>query len=202
MKVIGITGGVGAGKSEILGYLKEHTNCRIIMADKVAHELEKQGNVCYDEIVALLGNEILTESSEIDKGKMSARIFSDEALLKQVNEIVHPAVKAYITAAIDEERKAGRYDYLFIEAALLIEDGYDSIVDEMWYIHTDDDVRRDRLRTSRGYTDEKIDNIMRGQLSKEEFYGHCTVVIDNNKALTDAYRQIDMKLGEELCQKQ
>lgn len=202
MKVIGITGGVGAGKSEILGYLKEHTNCRIIMADKVAHELEKRGNVCYDEIVALLGNEILAENSEIDKGRMAARIFADEALLKQVNEIVHPAVKTYITAAIDEERKAGRYDYLFIEAALLIEDGYDSIVDEMWYIHTDDDVRRDRLRSSRGYTDEKIDNIMRGQLSKEEFYGHCSVVIDNSKALTDAYRQIDMKLGEELCQKQ
>lgn len=202
MKVIGITGGVGAGKSEILSYLKEHTNCRIIMADKVAHELERQGNVCYDRIVALLGNEILAENSEIDKGKMAARIFADQALLKQVNEIVHPAVKAYITTAIDEERKAGRYDYLFIEAALLIEDGYGSIVDEMWYIHTDDDVRRDRLRTSRGYTDEKIDNIMRGQLSKEEFSGHCSVVIDNSKALTDAYRQIDMKLGEELCQKQ
>lgn len=202
MKVIGITGGVGAGKSEILNYLKEHTNCRIIMADKVAHELERRGNVCYDKIVALLGHEILAENSEIDKGKMAGRIFADEALLKQVNEIVHPAVKTYITAAIDEERKACRYAYLFIEAALLIEDGYDSIVDEMWYIHTDDDVRRDRLRTSRGYTDEKIDNIMRGQLSKEEFYGHCSVVIDNSKALTDAYRQIDMKLGEELCQKQ
>ena len=142
------------------------------------------------------------EMHEKHKGKMAVRIFADEALLKQVNEIVHPAVKTYITAAIDEERKADRYDYLFIEAALLIEDGYDSIVDEMWYIHTDDDVRRDRLRTSRGYTDEKIDNIMRGQLSKEEFYGHCSVVIDNSKALTDAYRQIDMKLGEELCQKQ
>lgn len=202
MKVIGITGGVGAGKSEILSYIKEHTNCRIIMADKVAHELERRGNVCYDKIVALLGHEILAENSEIDKGKMAARIFADQTLLKQVNEIVHPAVKTYITAAIDEERKACRYDYLFIEAALLIEDGYDSIVDEMWYIHTDDDVRRDRLRTSRGYTDEKIDNIMRGQLSKEEFYGHCSVVIDNSKALTDAYRQIDMKLGEELCQKQ
>ena len=202
MKVIGITGGVGAGKSEILSYLKEHTNCRIIMADKVAHELERRGNVCYDKIVALLGHEILAENSEIDKGRMAVRIFADEALLKQVNEIVHPAVKTYITAAIDEERKACRYDYLFIEAALLIEDGYDSIVDEMWYIHTDDDVRRDRLRTSRGYTDEKIDNIMRGQLSKEEFFGHCSVVIDNSKALTDAYRQIDMKLGEELCQKQ
>ena len=202
MKVIGITGGVGAGKSSILTYLQEHTNCRIIMADKAAHELERQGSVCYEKLVSLLGKGVLAEDGEIDRGKMAARIFTDQALLKQVNGIVHPAVKEYIMAVIAEERKAGRYDYLFIEAALLIEDGYGSIVDEMWYIHTDDNVRRDRLKTSRGYSDEKIENIMRGQLSKEEFCVHCSVVIDNSKSLTDAYRQIDEKLGEKLCQKQ
>lgn len=201
MKVIGITGGVGAGKSEILTYLKEHTNCRIIIADKVAHDLERRGSVCYDKIVSLLGREILAEDGEIDKGKMAARIFTDRALLSQVNEIVHPAVKEYIISAIAKEREKGRYDYLFIEAALLIEDGYGDIADEMWYIHTDENVRRERLKSSRGYTDEKIDNIMREQLSEEEFCGHCSVVIDNGKALTDAYRQIDKKLGEELCQK-
>ncbi|MDE6739837.1 MAG: dephospho-CoA kinase, partial [Lachnospiraceae bacterium] len=92
--------------------------------------------------------------------------------------------------------------YLFIEAALLLENGYKAIVDEMWYIHTDEQVRRDRLRTSRGYSDEKIDSIMQGQLSEEDFLRQCPVVIDNSGTLDSVYKQIDEKLGEDLCQKQ
>ena len=202
MKVIGITGGVGAGKSEILAYLREHANCRIIIADKVAHDLEKQGGVCYDRIVALLGEEVIAEDGKIDKSKMAARIFADKGLLVRINEIVHPAVKEYIVNEIAKEKKVGRLDYLFIEAALLIEDGYKEIVDEMWYIRTDEKTRRDRLKASRGYSDEKIDSIIREQLSEEEFHKNCSTVIDNSKSLESAYGQIDKKLGERLCQKQ
>lgn len=202
MKVIGITGGVGAGKSEILAYLREHANCHIIMADKVAHDLEKQGGVCYGQIVALLGKGIVAEDGEIDKSKMAARIFTDRQLLARINAIVHPAVKQYIINEIAKERKIGRIDYLFIEAALLIENGYSKIVDEMWYIHTDEKIRRDRLKASRGYSDEKIESIMREQLSEEEFHKNCSTVIDNSKTLESAYGQIDKKLGERLCQKQ
>lgn len=202
MKVIGITGGVGAGKSEILAYLQERTDCRVIIADKVAHDLEKRGEVCYDRIVALLGREIIAEDGEIDRTKMAAAIFADKHLLQQINNIVHPAVKEYIVNAIAEERTRSVFTYLFIEAALLIEDGYKEIVDEMWYIHTDEKARRERLKASRGYSEEKIDSIMREQMSEEAFYKHCPVVIDNSKSLTSTYRQIDEKLGERLCQKQ
>ena len=201
MKVVGITGGIGAGKSQILAYLKEHTRCRIIIADQVAHELEEPGGRCYQPIVSILGTAILTEDGRIDRAKMAARIFADGKLLSQINEIVHPAVKEYITGAIAEERAGDRIDYLFIEAALLIGDGYKTIVDELWYIHTDIQVRRERLKASRGYSDEKIDSIMNGQLSEEEFYGQCSVVIDNSGTLDSVYRQIDKKLGEDLCQK-
>ena len=202
MKVIGITGGVGSGKTQILTYLQEHTNCRIIVADKVAHELEEQGEACYEQIVTLLGRGILTEYGRINKSEMASRIFGDRNLLIRINQIVHPAVKEYISKAIAEERGKGQIDYLFIEAALLIEGGYSGIVDEMWYIHTDEPVRRERLKLSRGYSDEKIDDIIKEQLTEEEFYRHCSVVIDNSKALQNAFQQIDEKLGEDLCQKQ
>lgn len=202
MKVIGITGGVGAGKSQILSYLQERTRCRVIMADQVAHELEEPEGRCYQPIVSLLGTAVLAEDGQIDRVKMAARIFADEKLLEQVNQIVHPAVKEYIDEAIAGERARGQIDYLFIEAALLIESGYGRIVDEMWYIHADEKTRRERLKKSRGYSDRKIDNIMQGQLSEEEFYGHCSVVIDNSGTLDSAYRQIEKKLGENLCQKQ
>lgn len=202
MKVVGITGGVGAGKSEVLAYLKEHCNCRIIMADRLAETLEEPGQKCYLRLVALLGQDILQEDGRIDRQKMAAKIFADKKLLTAVNEIIHPAVKEYILQTIEAEKSADILDYLFIEAALLIEDGYDRIVDELWYIHTDVEVRRQRLKASRGYTDEKIDNILKGQLQEEEFYKYCHVVIENSGSLESVYKQIDEKLGENLCQKQ
>lgn len=201
MKVIGITGGVGAGKSEILSYLKKHYNCHIIMADLLAHDLQEPGGICYESIVALLGDEVVASDGRIDRARMAEKIFGDSSLRGQVNGIVHPAVKEVVRQEIAKAREEGKYDYLFLEAALLIEDGYERIVDEMWYIHTDADVRRSRLKASRGYSDEKIDNILRGQLSEAEYYRHCRTVIDNSGELKSVYKQIDEKLGENLCQK-
>lgn len=202
MKVIGITGGVGAGKSAVLAYLEKRPDCRVIMADRVAHQLEEPGEACYGPLKALLGEEILDKTGRFDKSKMAAKIFGDGELLQKVNGIVHPAVKAYLTAQIEEEREAGRLAFLFIEAALLIEEGYASILDELWYIHADEEVRRKRLKEMRGYTDEKIDAILKKQLPEESFRKHCSVVIENNGFLDSVYTQIDKELGEDQWQKQ
>ena len=124
MKVIGITGGVGAGKSEVLAFLSKHYNCRVIMADRVAHQLEEPGGRCYEPLLALLGSDVLTLDGRIDRQKMAARIFGDSLMLQQVNAIVHPAVKEYLLEQIAQERAAKKFAYLFIEAALLLEEGY------------------------------------------------------------------------------
>lgn len=202
MKVIGVTGGVGAGKSEVLARLKERPDCRVIMADQVAHRLEEPGEVCFAPLRKLLGDGILDADGRIEKRKMAEKIFGNEALLKGVNEIVHPAVKTYLTAQIEKERAAGKVNWLFIEAALLIEEGYAGIVDELWYIHAEEEVRRQRLKSGRGYTDEKIDSIIHSQLSEEVFRTHCDVVIENNGTLESVYTQIEKELGEEQWQKQ
>ena len=81
-------------------------------------------------------------------------------------------------------------DYFFLEAARLIECGYRSVVDEMWYIYCDLAVRRERLKKSRGYSDEKIDSILSSQLTEAEFRSGSDVIIDNSGNLEDAYRQI------------
>ena len=195
MKIIGITGGVGAGKSALLSYIEEHYSCRVILADQAAHQVEQPGEVCYDELVALLGSDICDERGYIVKSKMADRIFGNSMLLKKVNALIHPAVKKYILREIEAEKKRAEIDYFFIEAALLIEERYDLICDELWYIHADEEVRRKRLRDSRGYTDEKIDAIMGKQLSREEFERHCAVVIDNSSTLEVATKQIDAALG-------
>ncbi len=201
MKAIGITGGVGAGKSAVLARLTQRSDCGVIMADQVAHRLEEPGGICFAPLTALLGEDILDDAGRIDKQKMGAKIFGDETLLQCVNEIVHPAVKAYLLAKIEEERAAGKLRFLFIEAALLIEEGYAGILDELWYIHATEAVRRRRLKESRGYSDEKIDAIFHSQLSEEDFRKHCNVVIENNGTLQSVYAQIEKELGEDQWQK-
>lgn len=194
MKFIGITGGVGAGKSEILKYIKRHYKCEIYLADEAAHEVKKAGTECFDRLVTLLGSDIVGEDGEINKAVMADKIFGDEELLRQVNEIVHPAVKDYLMAKYEAALESPDIELFFVEAALLIEAGYKELVDEMWYIYADRNVRRKRLMYSRGYSEEKIQNIMDNQLTEEEFREACDFVIDNSGLLADSYRQIDKKL--------
>ena len=201
MKIIGITGGVGCGKSQVIRYIMKNYRCFVIFADDVAKQLQQKGNLCYDRIVALLGGEILSSDGEIDKGKMAEKIFADEGLLEKVNAIIHPAVYDYVEKKIAEYKKEKEIDFFIIEAALLIECGYGKIVDEMWYVYTADEIRRERLKISRGYSDEKISQIFSSQLSYEEFRGASSFMLDNNGSMEDTQKQIDNKLEEYLCQK-
>ena len=195
MKVIGITGGVGAGKSEILKYLKEKHGAVIIEADKVGHLLMEPGGACYYSIVEKFGSSILNGDQTINRGKLGKIVFADETLLGELNKIIHPRVKSHIVSEIAKERAYHRTKYFVVEAALLIEDHYDVVCDELWYILTDAEVRAKRLKASRGYDDEKIASIMANQKSPEEFRSACQAVIDNSGDLTSTYEQIDRQLG-------
>ncbi len=191
MKIIGITGGVGAGKTEVIKIIEQLCSCIVVTADRLARKLEQKGEVCFEPLLDLLGDEVLDENGEIDAAKMARMIFAPgaEDLLDGVNAIVHPAVKTRILQMIREEEKKGT-DYFFIEAALLIEDHYDTIVDEMWYIYADEDTRRKRLKESRGYSDSKIDEIFASQSSDDVFRRFCSVVIDNSGSIEDTKIQL------------
>jgi dephospho-CoA kinase len=195
MKVIGITGGVGAGKSEILKFFKEKYHAIVVEADKVGHMLMEPGGACYYSIVEKFGSSILNGDQTINRGKLGKIVFSDEALLAELNKIIHPRVKSHIVSEIAKERAYHRTDLFVVEAALLIEDHYDVVCDELWYIHTDEKVRGKRLKEARGYDDEKIASICANQKSPAEFRSACQVVIDNSGDLTDTYRQIEEQLG-------
>lgn len=196
MKIIGITGGVGAGKTKVLSYIETYYKCRVIRADEAAHLLYEPGQQCYQKLVGLLGSGVLNIDQTIDKAKMAGIIFGDKHLLESVNAIVHPEVKKYILEQIAVEKEKGEAEYFFIEAALLIEEQYDQIADELWYIHSDAAIRRQRLAESRHYSVQKIDDIMGGQLSEAEFRKHCKVVIINNGDLEETYKQIKSIMGD------
>lgn len=198
MKFIGITGGVGAGKSEILSYLGKKTGVRVMLADEIAHELMEAGTDCYKSLRQTFNDEdIWNSDGSFNREKLAKVIFSDKRKRDIMNSMVHPAVKEYVIRQQEYEKERGELSLLVLEAALLIEEHYDKICDELWYIYTSEENRRDRLKASRGYSDEKIDNIFKSQLSEEEYRKYCAVVIDNNGSVEAAFEQIDKALVNE-----
>lgn len=179
MRIIGITGGVGSGKSRVLSYLEETYEAVICQADHVAWKLQEPGQICYEKITAHFGREILKEDQTIDRKALGQKVFGREEELHILNQIMHPEVKHFIRSRIQEELEK-ETPLFVIEAALLLEEHYDEICDELWYIYTSEEIRRARLKESRAYSDEKIDAIIRSQAQEEVFRAGCQVVIDNS----------------------
>ena len=195
MKVIGITGGIGTGKSRVLEYMKTEFSAVVCQADEVAKKLQQPGEECYGPIVEYFGKSILDKDEKIDRGRLGAIVFADRKKLTVLNQIVHPRVKNHILKEIEAERSAGTRLFV-IEAALLIQDHYDMICDELWYIYANARVRRERLKKNRHYSDEKIDAILSAQDSEEIYRKGCKYVIDNSGFFEDTIRQIK-DLGEQ-----
>lgn len=191
MKFIGITGGAGSGKSLVLDYLEDKHSAYVIRADDVARDLVKKGHECYEPYVELFGAEAVGEDGELKRDLIAAKVFVEPGLRLKMNALIHPAVKRFLIQDVEKIRLSGKFDFYFLEAALLIEENYDKICDELWYVYAKEGVRRERLKATRGYPDEKIDNIIKSQKSEEEFRRACTEIIDNSGSAEETYRQLD-----------
>lgn len=190
MKIIGITGGVGAGKTQILEYLNNRYGATVCQADAVGKKLQKKGTECFDAIVARFGAEILDEKGELNRDKLAGIVFSDSTKRNELNAIVHPAVAEEIRRKIAKEERKNT-NLFIIESALLIETHYDEICDEVWYIYVEASIRKKRLVYARGYDAKKVDDIIAAQLPKDEFMKHCDRVIDNSNTFEETQAQLD-----------
>ncbi|MBQ8662259.1 MAG: dephospho-CoA kinase [Eubacterium sp.] len=217
MLFIGITGGVGAGKSEILNYLRTSYNSKVMLTDEIAHDVMEPGTDCYNRLKEIFATEklakdpamsplfaedagfsVYNEDGTFHRPNLAKVIFSDDKMREALNAIVHPAVKQYVIDQYEIEKDASAandinkapLDLLVVESALLIDDNYGAICEEMWYIYTTEENRRARLKASRGYSDEKIQNIFDSQLSETAFRAACQEVIDNNQTPEEAFAQI------------
>lgn len=197
MKVLGITGGVGAGKSTVLMYLKEHYGARVIQADQVGHLLQQPYESCYRRIVELFGTTVLNADGTISRPKLGAIVYTDPQKMARLNAIMHPSIRRWIKSEVEAEQKRGCVPFVTVEAALLLEDHYDEICDEIWYVHTDDAVRIKRLQESRGYSEEMCRRIMANQKNECDFRAACQLVIDNSSDIVqNTYEQMDKGLRE------
>lgn len=196
--IIGVTGGVGSGKSTVLEILKEKYGAHIIMADDVAKELMEPGSASYEAVVKAFGEDILEDSPDrrIDRKKLAAIVFEDENKRELLNSLTHPQVKEEILERFRNIYQKDPDALIVLEAALLIEGGYRNLLDWLWVVLADREVRIQRLMASRSYTREKALSIMESQLSDAEFRANADHVIDNSGSLEETAEQIAKALQE------
>ena len=195
MKIIGITGGVGAGKYCVLATLKKMCNCDIVMADDVARQIMEKGGALTEKAYELFGENAYNADGTLNKELLSGVIYNNPSVKKEWELEVHPATNARIKELILEAEAKGR-DFIFIEAALLIENNYDKICDEIWYVYADEATRRERLLTERKYSEEKIRSIFDDQLKDNEFRKYCSFVINTGGSFENTAEQLQNKLEE------
>ena len=180
--VIGLTGGVGSGKSTILAMLKAEYGALILEADRIAEEMMQPGGPSYGKLTELLGREILKDDGSIDRSLMSRKVFADPDLLQQVNLIVHPDT-------LDEVRRRIRNaeeKLIVYESAIPEEACFAELTDAVLYVYASEETRLERLFFGRGYSFEKTESIMRRQLSEAEFRRICDAEVNNNGSEEEA----------------
>lgn len=190
MKIIGITGGIGAGKSTVLDYLREQFHAYVIQADQVGHQVMEPGEICYSQVIALFGEHILKKDKTIDRKAVSDVVFGNEEKLKKLNGIIHPAVRQSVLEEI-QLQKEKKTAIVVVEAALLLEEHYEKFCDKVWYVHTDREIRISRLMENRGYSREKSESIISSQAPDEYFAKHADYIIRNNGDIKDTWLQVE-----------
>ena len=195
MIILGLTGGIGCGKSEVCAYLKDKYNAYVIKTDDLGHDVMSPAGIAYDGLVKLLGDEFILPDGNFDRKALGTRAFKEPELLKKMNAIIHPAVRKMVMKGLESAKNSG-YQVAVIESALLIEAGYRDICTEFWYVYARKEVRAERLLKSRDITPEKISDIMDKQRAEEEFRSECDIVIDNSFDFEITKSSIDERIRE------
>lgn len=191
--ILGIIGGVGAGKSTVLKLLQTEYGFRLLMADDIAKQLMNEQGPCREQLRQAFGNRIFNAAGSIDKAVYGALIYGSEAARKRSDAIVHPAVWQYLEREADAARAAGAKARLAIETALPNRDLH-GLCDEVWYVYANPAVRTKRLMDARGYTREKCAAVMSSQISEACFSERSDYVLDNSGSEAETRARIDALL--------
>lgn len=190
--IVGITGGVGSGKSTVMAVLREHFGAKTILADELGHEALQPENETYDEICQLFGDEIVSQDGQLDRGEIAKQMYGNSEKREKMNAIVHPFVKKLIEKKLLVWEKE---PLIAIETALMFETGCDTFCQKVWHIQVTPETRIQRLMESRGYTREKAEAIMAVQMPEEESRSRCDACIENEGTVEDLVIRLQELLG-------
>ena len=189
MFVIGLTGGILSGKSTVAQMLVEK-GAGHIDADKLGHEAYRPHTETWRKVVDAFGADILTENEEIDRQKLGGIVFNDAQSLVKLNSIVHPAIGRLVMKELDRLREEGA-EVVVLEAALLIEAQWTSVVDEVWVTMAPAETVLQRLRNRSGLSEEQARARIRAQLPPEERAQYGDVVINTDCDLSEVKATVD-----------
>ncbi len=179
MITIGLTGGIGSGKSTVAQMLGE-LGAPTLDADKVAHTTYAPGGPAYDAVIAAFGAQIVAPDRTIDRKKLGAIVFGKPEQLNKLTSIVWPATRDSIRRNIAELRARGAKLPIVVEAAILIEANWQPLFDEIWLVRAPREQVVARIEIQRGLKPEETESRIRAQLSDEERAKHATLTIENN----------------------
>jgi dephospho-CoA kinase len=199
LKIIGLTGGIGSGKSTVSRFLAE-LGAAVVDLDKVGHEILKSGGPAYGEVVSAFGKEILGLDGEIDRSKLGAIVFKDPKELRRLTDITHPAIDRIVAGKLESFRARG-IKVAVLEAAAMMESGKTSQVDEVWVTIAPEEVRLRRIMGRGGLSECEAGARIRAQLSNTERNQRADVIIDTDCTLDELKGRVKLewdKLQERL----
>jgi dephospho-CoA kinase len=198
VKVVGLTGGIGSGKSAASAILRE-LGATVIDADKVGHQVYEPGTPCWRDLVAAFGEDILGPGGSIDRQKLGARVFADPFLLRKLNSLVWPRIAEAIRERIAAMRAEGMAAPVIVEAAVLIEAGWQTLMDEVWVITTARERAIERVVATRGLSRGEVERRLSNQLSDAERAKGAACVIRNDGTLDDLRSSLERCWHERLA---
>lgn len=193
MKVIGITGGVGSGKTTVTDILKDKYGSYLINTDQIAHTLMQKGEISYEKIIEYFGVEVIDQFGNISRSLLGALVYQAPDKLLKLNSFTHPYVMKKVKEII-EQKRIENVPMICVETALPKEAALSGFCDAIWYIYAPEAVRRERLIKSRNYSDEKITGIFKNQLSHDEYIKLSTHMIHTDCSMEKLQEQIQFLL--------
>lgn len=189
MKIIGLTGGIGSGKSTISKVLA-HLGAVVIDADKMGHEVFKPGTKAWQEVVDAFGQGIISADGTIDRRKLGEIVFRNPGARAKLNQVMHPLIYEQVKSRIEEYGRKG-VAIIIVEAPLLLEVGWKSLVDEIWVTSASEATVIKRLKEQKGLSEAQSLARVRAQLTDEERIRQADVVIDTDCALDELKERVE-----------
>lgn len=181
MRVIGLTGGIGTGKSEVAATLAE-LGATVIDADAEGHLTYRRGSVGWQRVVDLFGESVLDEAGEVDRAKLGSLVFADAQALAALNAAVHPLIRERVAARLAELAE-GSTEVAVVDAAVLYQAGWNDLTDEVWVVAAPAQAVADRLGAQRGMEQAAVRRRLEAQGDPAPLTTRADVVIDNTGSL-------------------
>ena len=184
MKIIGVTGGIGSGKSAVSRTLRD-LGTAVVDADVLAKSVTAAGGKAFDELVEYFGKEIVGENGELNRAKLASMAFGDKVKLHALNYITHKHITEKIYDTVEILKNSGKWDIIVIDAPIPVEKGFLDLSDEVWVVSAERETRINRVMERSGLSYGEVSDRIDSQLREDEYLKLADEILHNNGSIED-----------------